>query len=102
MRVQFTRSGGVAGLQLAVTIESDTLPQEDAQELRRLIEQADFFNLAAEQRDTVGADQFSYEVTVETGGQVHTVKTTDSAAPATLLPLLDWLSRAARRRPGSN
>lgn len=98
MRVHFTRTGGFAGLQLDVTIESDTLSQADAQELSRLVEEADFFNLAAALTDTVGADEFTYKVTVEKAGQVHTIETDDSAAPPELQPLLDWLARAARRR----
>jgi hypothetical protein len=99
MRIHFERSGGFGGLQLAVTIESDTLSQEDQQRLDRLIEEADFFNLPAELRDaTSAADQFRYKVSVATADRSHTVETAESAAPPTLQPLLDWLTRAARKR----
>jgi hypothetical protein len=98
MRIHFERSGGFAGLQLAVTIESDTLSQEDVQQLRRLVDEAEFFALPSELREsTPGADQFVYRVTVESAGRRHTVETTDEAAPPTLQALLDWLNRAARR-----
>ncbi|MDH3291009.1 MAG: hypothetical protein OEO20_07445 [Gemmatimonadota bacterium] len=97
MRIHFERSGGFAGLQLAVTIESDTLSQEDLQQLRWLVDEADFFALPSELREqTPRADQFVYKVTVESAGRRHTVETTDEAAPPTLQPLLDWLSRAVR------
>jgi hypothetical protein len=98
MVIEFERSGGFAGLRLAVTIRSDTLPEAEANELRDLVDAADFFNLPAEMADPgQAADQYSYVVTVESGGQRHTVKTSEAAAPANLKPLLDWLGRAARR-----
>lgn len=99
MRVHFERSGGFGGLQLTVTIESDTLSADEQQQLGRLIEEADFFNLPAELSDSSGAvDQFVYRVTVESADRSHTVQTSEAAAPATLQPLLDWLTRAARRK----
>ncbi len=97
MRIHFTRSGGFAGLQLSVSVASDTLPEQDVVELRRMIEQADFFVLPAVLGDSAAADQFSYKVTVEQAARQHTVEVTEDAAPATLQPLLDWLTRAARR-----
>ena len=36
MRIKYERSRGVAGLQLAVTIDPDALPTEEAEELREL------------------------------------------------------------------
>ena len=36
MRIEYERSRGVAGLQLAVTIDPDALPAEEAEELCKL------------------------------------------------------------------
>ncbi|UCG85756.1 MAG: hypothetical protein JSW71_17830 [Gemmatimonadota bacterium] len=99
MRIHFERTGGFAGLRLTVDIETDTLSQEDQRRLQQLVEEADFFTLPAELRDTSTAkDQFVYRVTVEKAGMRHTVETTESAAGPLLQPLLEWLTRAARRR----
>jgi hypothetical protein len=99
VRVHFERSGGFGGLLLTVTIESDTLSVDEQQQLRRLIDEADFFNLPAELSDSSGAvDQFVYKVVVESADRSHSVQTTEAAAPTTLQPLLDWLTRAARRK----
>jgi len=99
MRVHFERSGGFGGLQLTITIESDTLSEDEQQQLRRLIEEADFLNLPAALSDSGAAvDQFVYTVTVESVDRRHSVRTSEAAAPATLQPLLDWLTRAARRK----
>jgi hypothetical protein len=98
MRIHFERSGGFAGITLSVTIETDTLPPGDAEELQRLVERAGFFDLPATIADTTPvADQFVYRVTVEADARSHTVETSEGAAPSTLRPLLDWLNRATRR-----
>ncbi len=101
LRVQFERSGGFAGLRLAVDLSSDSLPAAEADELRRLVEAARFFELPSE---IVGpaktADQFVYKVTVESADQSHTVTVGESSVPETLRPLIDWLSVAARKRRG--
>jgi len=98
MRIHFERTGGFAGLQLAVDITTDTLSQDDQRRLQQLVEEADFFTLPAELRDTsLARDEFVYEVTVEVAGRRHTVATTESAA-GSMQPLLEWLTRAARRR----
>jgi len=99
MRVHFERSGGFGGLLLAVAIESDTLPVDEQQQLRQLIDEADFFNLPAELSDSgTAVDQFVYKVVVESADRSHSIQTTEGAAPPSLQPLLDWLTRAARRK----
>jgi hypothetical protein len=98
MRIHFERTGGFAGLQLTVDIATDTLSQEDQRRLQQLVEEADFFALPAELRDTSAArDEFIYKVTVEVADRRHTVETTEGDA-GSLQPLLEWLTRAARRR----
>ncbi len=101
MQVEFERSGGFAGMRLMVSISTDTLPEAEAKELRRLVESAGFFDLPAEINDSAAvADQFVYRVTVDEAGQRHSVKTGESAAPESLRPLLEWLTRAARKGRG--
>lgn len=101
MRISFERSGGLAGMRLTAAIDSDTLTEAEASELKRLVDQAGFFDLSAGPGPAgpggSGADQFVYRVTVETAGRRHTVETTDAAAPPALQPLLAWLNQAARR-----
>lgn len=98
MRIEFERSGGVAGLRLSATIESDSLSNQEADELCKLVEDAGFFDLPADiTSPKAQPDQFVYAVTVETEARRHSVRVDDSAAPARLQPLLDWLSRAVRR-----
>jgi len=98
MLIHFERSGGFSGISLAVDIDADTLSPDEASQLRELVASAGFFDLPAETLDSMpGVDQFSYNVTIESGGQRHTVHATEGAAPESLQRLIDWLNRVARR-----
>ena len=80
MQIKFTQEGGVGyfpGLSKPVTIEVDSLEQGEAEELKRLVESAHFFELPA----NVGtppppgaADYQHYTLTIEEGGRSHSVR----------------------------
>lgn len=103
MRIEFVRTGGFAGLRMATTIDIDSLPPEEAQEIQDALEEAHFFNLPPELNDidiNRGVDRFQYEITVEDGGQKHTIQAGETALPEHLQPLvkkLEWLARTHRR-----
>lgn len=99
MRIDFERTGGVAGVRLASRIASDTLPDADAHELTRLVEASRFFDLPGRiEEPTASPDRFAYAITIDDGSRSHTVQVSEAAAPAPLRPLLGWLAAAARRR----
>jgi hypothetical protein len=97
MRIHFERSGGFAGMRMTTTVDTSTIPPDEAQELQKLVESAEFFSLP-ELIPTRGSqtDRFRYKVKVETGGRRHTVDTGEDAAPDTLRPLLRRLTDIAR------
>lgn len=101
MRIEFVRTGGFAGLRMATTIDIDSLPPEDAQEIQDALEEAHFFSLPPELNDVSrGVDRFQYEITVDDGDQKHTVQGGETALPEHLQPLvqkLEWLARTHRR-----
>jgi len=98
MRIEFERFGGFAGMRLRATVQTETLPAAQAQEIEALVVAADFFdvppNLSAPQP---AADRFQYEVTVTDGERCHTVRADEAAVPVTLQPLLRRLTRMATR-----
>ena len=97
MRIQFERTGGVAGIRVAATIDTESLSSEEARELREMIDAARFFDLPAFiASPTPGADQFQYKVTVEAEGRQHTVEVGDASAPESLQGLLRRLTVLAR------
>jgi hypothetical protein len=88
MRIQLKTEGGIAGLRRKVTIDTDEktitigtadrtigtedLPVEEANELERLIEVADFFELSATSAPPPGAaDYQQYTISVTTPSRSH-------------------------------
>ncbi|MBW4495206.1 MAG: hypothetical protein KME26_19380 [Oscillatoria princeps RMCB-10] len=99
MRINFERTGGFAGMRLATVADTNTLPPEEANQLRRLVDAADFFHLPPTiTSPTPVADRFQYRLAVEENGQQHTVTVSERALPAPLRPLIEWLLAAARQK----
>ncbi len=97
MKIHFERSGGFMGVRMATMVDDNTLPNDEARDLRQMVESAGFFDLPAHLTSaTPGADQFHYVLTVEAEDRMHTVTTTDAAAPPELQPLLRRLTLLAR------
>jgi hypothetical protein len=99
MEIQFEKSGGYAGIRRpATTIPVNSLPAAEAAEWRRLVEDADFFNLPERLPAAPGADRFQYQVTVDMDGGRHSVQVTEGAIPPALKPLIDRLKRQPSAR----
>jgi hypothetical protein len=106
MRVQFQSEGGVAffpGLQKPISIDVDALSASDADRLRQLVRAANFFDLPAHigTAPRGAADMRTYTLTIEDGGQRHTVRVTEPITDDTLQALVGALQRQVRtlRRP---
>ena len=97
MRIEFERTGGFAGMRVAVTIDTATLAPEDAQKLQEQVASAKFFHLPTSLPAPTGADSFHYQVTIEDQGQRHTVEVGENAASPELKALLRELTRIARQ-----
>ena len=79
MRIEFAQTGGIGyfpGLNKPVTVDVDRLDPAQAEELKRLVEAARFFDLPASiGAPARGAADYQYDLlTVEDGGRRHTVR----------------------------
>ena len=99
LKVRFERSGGFAGMTLTREVDAAKLPPDEARRLRELVDGAGFFTLPASGPPARGPDRFQYVVEVEQGGRRHSVRAGDDA-PEALQPLLEYLTRLARRPEG--
>jgi hypothetical protein len=101
MKIDFERTGGFAGLRLAVSVDVDNLPDQEAQALRKLVNDADFFNFSDAHPGKAVPDSFQYKVTIENNQQKRTVQVGDMSVPDKLRPLIDDLNQRARsqRKP---
>ncbi|MDD5320464.1 MAG: hypothetical protein PHD43_07600 [Methylococcales bacterium] len=91
MQVTVKRTGGFTGIPLTKTVDSATLPQQEAILLHQMMAAADFFKLPSTIPFTPQPDRFQYQITVEQEGKQHGVMFGETAVPASLKPLLNWL-----------
>jgi len=86
--ITFERSGGYAGNEIDFDLKLESLPDNEAKRLQKMIDDADFFNLPTNIEQTAAPDQFLYRVTVDDGQKYHTVRCTEASMPKSLLPLV--------------
>jgi hypothetical protein len=99
VKVEFCRTGGIAGTRLTATLDTERLPPQEADRLRRLISTACFFDQPSSLKSsTSGADRFQYQVTVEEGDRIKKVEIDESCIPRTFKPLIDYLLNSCRAR----
>jgi hypothetical protein len=107
MQIDFSSSGGVANQELTYQADTNTLPENEAKEITRLVESSGVFEL--QQKDinpniTVGrADVISYRLSLSDGNKQTTLWMNDVTAPASVRPLLAFLRDRAlgQKRAGS-
>jgi hypothetical protein len=95
--IYFERSGGFAGITQTLEIKSDTLSQENQDHLRTMINDSGFFSFMEESNSGL-PDQFNYVITIKNDQQEKTIRLGESAIPAKLMPLVDYLTQKARIR----
>ncbi len=97
IHLQLVQSGGLAGLTLVAEVDVDDLPADAAVAVRRALDTADLPALAARPSPSpAGPDRFSYELTVDSGGERRCVKLQEPEVPAELQPVLTVLLPLAR------
>lgn len=96
MRIQVKVSGGFAyfpGLSKPITIDSDTLPDQQAKQLKQLLDDVHFFDLppVINALPQGAADYRQYTISVDDGDKHHTVQVTDPIEDPKLESLLNYL-----------
>ena len=100
MRIEFLQTGGVAGIRRpALTIDTTSLPAEEAQQWHNLVAAADFFNQSSARPPSTHRDAFSYHITVDAEGQRHDIQTHVGAATPALDTLIEHLRQARLNTP---
>ena len=98
MRISFERSGGFAGITMKTAVDEKDLAPDEAQKLRQLVEETDFFNSPEKiMSRSPQPDRFQYELRLEEKGRQHTVTMSEEVMPAKLKPLIQWLMGKARQ-----
>ena len=80
-------------------IDTASLPPEEAQSLREMVDAAGVYDLPARPDSPApGADRFQYRLTIEDARRQHTVEVGDAGTSDALRALLRHLTILARRR----
>jgi hypothetical protein len=99
MRAVLERTGGFAGITIKTVADTSQLPDSEAQQLKQLVHDADFFALPETiVTKTLQPDRFEYVLTVEDGERSHTVTVGESAQPEAFRQLTDYIHRNLRPR----
>ena len=95
-KIHYKQTGGVLGRDVATEIDLNEIPSDEAQEIMRLITEANFFSIPQNFIAQSAPDEYEYTITVESGNTQHTIQTSDANAPESLRPLLGKLSALAQ------
>lgn len=90
--ITFERTGGLVGNDLHLDLDLDALPDDEAQHLMKLINEADFYNVPERTAEQFTPDEYKYMIAVNSDQASHTVHTSDSSIPRNLLPLTKELT----------
>jgi hypothetical protein len=96
MRIDFTRTGGFAGIRLTTSVDTQKLAPDQQSSITKLVSDAAFFELPERiLPDAPGPDRFEYRLTIAESKQTHSVLVHDASAPESLRPLLNYLTTLA-------
>jgi hypothetical protein len=97
LRLSFERSGGFAALTMSAIVDENDLAPDEAQKLRQLVGEADFFNLPEKiMGRSPRPDRFQYQLRLEESGREHAVTVSEEALSPKLKALVQWLTEKAR------
>jgi hypothetical protein len=92
VKITFSQSGGFAPIFEGCELDPATLPQEDATELRFLVERSGVMDMAS-QHVAAARDVRQYQLVVQTDQRTHRVGFDQLSVPASVRPLLEFLQR---------
>lgn len=94
--IRFERSGGFTGL--TITLDQKSLLPEVADQIRIMMEESGLSAMPVGRKpERPVPDEFTYTLVFMTEEVEHTLVFAESKMPATLRPLIRYLSREARR-----
>lgn len=98
MRVHVTRRGGLAGVALHASLDTDQLPPSEAARAEAALRALPWGRPLAE---PAGADRFHYEVVTVEGGRERHLNLGEHEIPQSLRPLLELLNEQGELGPAS-
>jgi hypothetical protein len=92
MKITFETTGGLVGITTTKTFDTINLSADQANNLSKLVNLSNFFNLPTSIAYSGPArDFFHYNISIESNGKKHSVNVDEPAAPPKLKPLIQML-----------
>ena len=98
MRIRFEQTGGIMGRKISLDLDTSELPADEAETLRQVLDDTNFFALPENLVTQLVPDELQYLITVETDDVVHSVRASNTTATSALRALIQTLSQQARSR----
>ena len=104
MKIDFGRTGGLAGLRLSVAFDTNSLTSEQAAEIEKLVVSSRFYELPpGTKQEASTPDRFEYRVRISSPARgAHAIVVGETTVPDGLRPLLDYLTALAMRGHGKS
>lgn len=98
-KIKFVRSGGFAGVTLSSELDPGALPEDEAEQAQKLIDEARLFEQPKQIKlRSPMPDRFEYKLTIQEKGKRRTIVVGDQSTPANLKPLIEYLLTRAREK----
>ncbi len=98
MKVRFVQSGGFMGIVKAATLDTETMPADEAKRLEQLVRDSGLQESGTFLSED-GRDLQQYEITVTQGKRQIAVVFDDETLPQKAKPLVGYLKKHARPAP---
>lgn len=98
MKVTLRKGPNVLGVRTGADLDTNDLPPAEAEELRRLVEEAQIAKASGEPTVLV-PDQREVTIRVDAGDQLLKVTFAEGLSPPAIEPLLEYLDRHAKVIP---
>jgi hypothetical protein len=102
MKINFERTGGFMGMKLALSLDLDEMPDEEATSLKEMLIAVGLFQPSNSPVSQNKSDGFQYDLTVEQNGVMRSVHTRDGDLTEDLQSLINDLTMRARSQRRSN
>jgi hypothetical protein len=97
MRLELTRTGGLAGLRQAAAVDDAALPPAERAELHELVAAADPWSLPKDVGPAgPSPDRFRYVLRLSEGARSHEIRASEESLPEALKALVRWLESRSR------
>lgn len=96
MQLRYRRSGGIAGIELAASVDADQLTEAEGRLAGRLLTEPAAYRPAASPLPSGAADLIEHRLEVSDGDRSESFRWTDLDVPDSVRPLLTTLRGLAR------